>query len=79
MTESKEEARKAHRMGWNLRCNACGTYGALWVPNERPGWGSLAMCPECKADLDAEYRRHHNALRILRAVNFEQEPEGEGS
>lgn len=58
--------------GWNLRCNRCGTYGARWLAEERPGWGSLAVCPQHKDELTEEHRRHDAALAVLRKVNFEQ-------
>lgn len=58
--------------GHNLRCNRCGTYGAIWIPDERPGWGNLALCPPHEQELDDERRRHHAALDRIRAVNFEQ-------
>ena len=58
--------------GANLRCNRCGTYGATWVAGERPGWGSLALCPPHERALAQEYQRHQAALDQLRTVNFEQ-------
>ncbi len=61
------------RQGWNLCCNRCGTYGATWTEGaERPGWGSLALCPTHRAELVAEYRRHRQALDVLCAVCYEQ-------
>lgn len=57
----------------NIRCNRCGRYGANWYYDERPGWGCLALCPEHAHELDDEYKRHCEALKIKRAVNFEQE------
>ena len=57
----------------NIRCNRCGKYGANWYHDERPGWGCLALCPEHAHELDDEYKRHYEALKPLRAVNFEQE------
>ncbi|MFD2421637.1 hypothetical protein [Amycolatopsis pigmentata] len=68
-----EEAAKAGRIGWNLRCNRCGMYGARWIPEQRPGWGSLALCDPHGDELEAEFRRHQKALTELRAINFEQE------
>lgn len=59
--------------GWNLRCNRCGLYGALWYSGERPGWGSLALCDPHADELYAEHQRHREALAELRAVNYEQE------
>lgn len=58
--------------GWNLRCNRCGTFGATWVEGERPGWGSLALCPADADELGEEHARHDRALTELRAVNYEQ-------
>jgi hypothetical protein len=60
-------------MGWNLRCNRCGGYGASWIPGMRPGWGSLALCYPHKAELVAEQGRHARAMQRLTAVNFEQD------
>ena len=57
----------------NLRCNRCGEYGASWYNNERPGWGSLALCNKHARELDDEYKRHYEALKPMRVVNFEQE------
>lgn len=31
------DARDARVPGWNVRCNRCGTYGATWLPGQRPG------------------------------------------
>jgi hypothetical protein len=67
-----EEAAEAGRMGWNLRCNHCGLYGAAWIPKMRPGWGSLALCYPHKAELEATQRRHAEELRALTAVRYEQ-------
>lgn len=72
---TKDEAKAARPVvqGWNIRCNRCGTYGATWRVGERPGWGALALCDPHWDELAAEHRRHAEALRWLRAVNFEQE------
>lgn len=69
---SKEEAKAKGVLGWNIRCNLCGSYGAEWVRGERPGWGSLALCPKCKAELIAEKDRHAKEMSRLRTINFEQ-------
>jgi hypothetical protein len=69
-----QEARRAVRAGWNLRCNRCGSYGASWCPGARPGWGALALCPLDLLELEAEHRRHQEALHRLQAVNYEQDP-----
>jgi hypothetical protein len=68
-----EEAATAGRIGWNLRCNNCGGYGATWIPKMRPGWGSLALCYPDKKALEAMQRRHAAELKTLTAVNFEQD------
>lgn len=68
-----EEATEAHRVGWNLRCNSCGGYGADWIPGMRPGWGSLALCYPHKRELEQMQRRHANELRTLTTVKFEQD------
>lgn len=70
---SAEEAANAGRMGWNLRCNSCGGYGATWIPEMRPGWGALALCHPHEKELYAMQRRHADELRALTAVNFEQD------
>jgi hypothetical protein len=71
MTE--EDARAACVMGHNLRCNACGSWGADWTEQyERPGWGCLALCPEDMRALNDEHARHAAALQELRRVRFEQ-------
>jgi hypothetical protein len=62
------------RHGHNLRCNRCGTFGAIWISEQRPGWGSLALCPPHEQELAAEHKRHQAALARLRKVNFEQPP-----
>lgn len=72
---TKEEARKLHLPGWNIRCNLCGDYGADWIPNERPGWGSLCLCDRHKQELNDERRRHNAEMRRLRTINFEQDIE----
>ena len=72
MNYTVDEARAACLPGWNLRCNRCGTYGASWLVEERPGWGALALCPPHADELRAEYARHEEALRVLREVKFEQ-------
>lgn len=68
-----DQARDAGVCGWNLRCNLCGTYGATWIPNQRPGWGDLALCPTHENDLTAELRRHKDAMTELRHINYEQD------
>lgn len=67
-----EEAAAAHLMGWNLRCNRCGLYGATWLPGMRPRWGSLALCGPHRRELEAEQTRHSQAMAELTAVHFEQ-------
>lgn len=68
-----EEAANAGRMGWNLRCNSCGGYGATWIPGMRPGWGALALCHPDKKALEQMQRRHADELATLATINFEQE------
>jgi hypothetical protein len=68
-----EDAASAGRMGWNLRCNSCGGYGATWIPKMRPGWGSLALCHPHRRELEQMQRRHAQELATLTTVNFEQD------
>lgn len=68
-----EEAADAHRIGWNLRCNNCGGYGATWIPKMRPGWGSLALCHPDRTALESMQRRHADELATLTTVHFEQD------
>lgn len=76
MYATAEEAMDAGAQGYNLRCNRCGTFGATWTDlTERPGWGSLALCPLHKQELADEHARHQAALAVLRQVNFEQPPQ----
>lgn len=67
------EAADAHRMGWNLRCNLCGGYGATWIHGMRPGWGALALCYPHKSELEALQRHHADELAALTKINFEQD------
>lgn len=69
---SPEEAQGAGLIGWNLRCNRCGGYGASWRTGARAGWGPLALCGPHQRELSAEDARHHAALKTLRATCFEQ-------
>ena len=75
MEEGKVEAREKYVLGWNIRCNLCGTYGAEWIRGERPGWGALALCPAHKAELLRERYRHGKEMKRLRTINFEQRNE----
>ncbi len=68
-----DEAKADQVQGWNLRCNLCGSYGADWHSNERPGWGDLALCPTHGKDLTDENRRHDTAIAELRRINYEQD------
>lgn len=70
---TKEQAREKCLVGWNIRCNFCGSYGAEWVSNQRPGWGDLAMCPAHKKEIEDELHRHAVAMERLRNINFEQD------
>ena len=70
---TKKEARERCLLGWNLRCNLCGSYGALWINEARPGWGALALCPEHKQEWHDEQIRHSKEVSRLRTINFEQE------
>jgi len=70
---TREFARTNGLVGWNLRCNYCGNYGATWHDNQRPGWGSLALCGEHSARLKEELTRHNKVLAELRTINFENE------
>lgn len=67
-------AMDAKAMGWNIRCNVCGCYGAAWLPNARPGWGALALCPEHKADLMSLAVRHWTETRPYFRIAYEQDP-----
>jgi hypothetical protein len=58
--------------GWNIRCNLCGAFGASWIINARPGWGSLALCPSHKEAYEAEMSRHRGVISTLSQINFEQ-------
>lgn len=69
---TKEEAHKQGLTGWNLRCNQCGDYGASWVPDTRPTWGALALCPLHQGELEGERERHRNTMNTLTQVYFEQ-------
>ena len=66
------EARALHLPGWNLRCNLCGEHPADWIPDQRPGWGALALCDQHKAELASELTRHSEEMKRLRTINFEQ-------
>lgn len=68
-----EEAARAGRMGWNLRCNYCGGYGASWIRGMRPGWGALALCHPHGAELNQMRNRHQSELAALTSVYFEQD------
>lgn len=70
---TREEARDRGLLGWNIRCNRCGSYGADWLPGERPGYGALALCPEHAAELRTEHQRHKQALAVLRRIAYEQD------
>lgn len=72
---TREQAKAFPLPGWNIRCNRCGSYGAIWIPGERPGWGALALCPRHQAQLSAIKARHRAELAAARQVNFEQEPD----
>lgn len=67
-----DEARARGLPGWNIRCNVCGSFGADWIPDLRPGWGALAACPSCAALIEREQKRHRDAMAQLAAVRFEQ-------
>lgn len=69
---TEDEARERNVSGWNIRCNLCGSYGAIWVPGQRSGWGSLCLCPTHRGELEAELHRHDAEMARLRTINFEQ-------
>lgn len=71
--DTAEEAAAVHLIGWNLRCNRCGLYGATWLPGMRPRWGALALCGPHRRELEAEQTRHSKAMAELTAVRYEQE------
>lgn len=66
------DAAEAGRLGWNIRCNFCGGYGATWIADARPGWGALALCHPHKEELYEMKARHASELATLTTVNFEQ-------
>lgn len=70
---SREEAKRQCVLGWNIRCNKCGSYGAVWIKSGRPGWGSLALCPIHEQLYLAEMKRHSEELLWLAKIEFEQE------
>lgn len=70
---TREEAKERRIRGWNLRCNHCGSYGATWHPDMRPGWGALALCPGHSEELGREQARHATEMERLTQVNFEQD------
>jgi len=55
-----------------IRCNLCGKSPAYWIPNERPRWGSLALCLEHRTELESARAWMRNELDRLRQINFEQ-------
>lgn len=69
---TREAAREAGVLGWNLRCNRCGWWGAYWFQGMRPRWGCLALCGPDAAALREEIRRHKRAMATLAKVDFEQ-------
>jgi hypothetical protein len=55
-------------IGSNAGAGTCGVTGVApsartGFPNERPGWGSLALCSADAAELAAEHRRHWRGTR----------------
>lgn len=67
------EAAEAGRMGWNLRCNRCGGYGATWLVGARPNWGSLALCHPHAKEYGAMVLRHAGEMELFTNVKFEQD------
>lgn len=70
---SKEEANKRCLIGWNIRCNFCGDYGAEWIKSARPGWGDLALCPQHEEEYQRMIRRHEKEKQRFRNVKYEQQ------
>lgn len=70
---TREEARKKALPGWNIRCNLCGEYPAKWFCNQRPDWGSLALCDRHGEELRSELEWHEAEMRRLRTINYEQD------
>lgn len=67
----KEAAHEHGFMGWMFRCQRCGTYGASPYQGEGPDGGPLVLCPLHARELQAEYKRHEEALKILKDTNYE--------
>lgn len=75
---TKEEAKKRHLIGWNIRCNHCGSYGAAWInkihgETARPGWGALALCEQHTKELAHVVDQFRREVFKFRQINFEQE------
>lgn len=68
---SKEEAKERCLLGWNIRCNVCGNYGAKWIYGARPGWGALALCPEHEKEYNEMVYRHKEEIKNFTDVKFE--------
>jgi len=62
--------------GWNVRCNACGFYGARWRSDVAsvPGFGHFAACEKCYEAIRGEVERHRKAMERLATVTFPIQP-----
>lgn len=68
---TKNEAHEAGLMGWMMRCNRCGTYGASIYNGEAEDGSPLRLCPLHARELKDEYKRHRKALKVLREKNYD--------
>jgi hypothetical protein len=69
--------------GWNVRCNVCGAFGALWRrdPETRTATGDLAACVKCYGAIKKEIERHRKEverhvaeIQALAVVRFPIQP-----
>ena len=69
--------------GWNVRCNVCGDFGAIWRddPEVQAAVGHFAACRECYGKVRKEIERHRQetdrhraAMQQITLVSFPVQP-----
>lgn len=71
---TREEATELGLPGADRMCTYCGSYGAAYLRHLfLAGYGVVQLCPTHETALEAEMKRHQEAMRALTAPNFRQE------
>ena len=69
-----EQAKEAGVAGWNICCQMCGTFGALWWPSLVRRSANVRLCDECKDQQAVAYMVLSDAERARFRADGSEDP-----